>query len=647
MASRQAATQSDTALLDRRRRQFEDAWSLKVDERAEQREARRYYHGSHWTEAQLKELKKRGQPPTVTPAYARKINGFVGLLERMRQDPKAYPRTEKENQGAELCTAALRYGLDEQQWADKSFTCGLNLSVDAICGVALSLTPGDSGAPGDYDIGLDVVEPDYFFYDPRSFKNDFSDARFMGESKWMDIEDAKLMFPDKAEELESAGDWTEYDLSEDRDIKWTNMTSSGAIGQARIVEHWYKRGEEWHWCFYTGSLMLDTGRTFMFDEKNKDMCRYIMASAFVDQDGDRYSFHRYMKTLTDEINQRNSKALHLLSMRRIRMERGAVEEGDVEKLRRESNRPDGVIVHNKGFELEFEDAKTLADMQGQLAMKEASRTELENFGPNPALIGQGVENRSGRAIALMQQAGIAELGPFTVAHKGWKLRIYRAVWNAIGRYWTAQRWIRVVDGDGNPQPVQVNGREMDPATGQEQIFNQIGALDVDIIIDEGPDAVNMQADALDTLQAAASQGAQIPPQVMIELLPIPDTLRRKLQGMLNQAQQPDPQQQQLAQQGAQIQLAQGAAKVKETEANAMLKMSQAQAAARPEMPSQGAPGPTPADELETLASVEEKRASATLKYAQAEKTNIEARLAPMQAAQAVMAKVQRVESFRP
>ncbi len=626
-AAMMGAAQGDTyADIVKLKRQYEDASTLKTEERDEQREARLYYHGSQWTAKQLKTLKERGQPATITPIFARKINGFVGLLERLRRDPKAYPRTPKEEDGAELCTAALRYALDEQEWEAKSAIVSGHAAIDGIGGVELSLEPGDSGIEGDYDIGVDYIEPDTFYYDPRSFRPDFSDARFMGIAKWIDLDTAKRTFPDKAAELDNLmGSGDSMALSQDRDQKWTNTVQKHVF----IVEHWYRVGDAWMWCFFCDTLELARGRSFLQDEKGRDECRFIMWSSFVDQDGDRYSFHRNMKSLVDEINQRNSKALHLLAMRRIKMEQGAVE--DVETLRKEAVRPDGVIVVNPGLQLEFEDAKTLADMQAQLAMKEAARTELENFGPNPALVGQ-TKATSGRDRELMQQAGLAELGPFLAAHRGWKLRVYRAVWNAIRSFWIAERWIRVTDDEGQQQPVQINGLEIDPLTGMQMKVNSIGALDVDIIIDEGPDVVNLMADALEILQGRND----VPPDVIFELMPLPASQKKKILGMFEQMRQPNP----IQVQGAQIELAQGAAKVKETEANTVLKLSQANAAQAPQM---GEAGPTPVETLETMAKVEETRANTVLKYAQAEKTAMDTRLAPAQMQQQAEVARQRAQ----
>jgi hypothetical protein len=102
------------------------------------------------------------------------------------------------------------------------------------------------------------------------------------------------------------------------------------------------------------------------------------------------------------------------------------------------------------------------------------------------------------------------------------------------------------------QFVGVNKLGVDPNTGMPAIMNQLGSLDVDIIIDEGPDSVNMMADSYDTLTALAGKGAQVPPQVLIELAPLQYSVKKRLLDMMQQAaQQPPPE---LAAKQAEMQL---------------------------------------------------------------------------------------------
>jgi len=172
-----------------------------------------------------------------------------------------------------------------------------------------------------------------------------------------------------------------------------------------------------------------------------------------------------------------------------------------------------------------------------------AKNEIENFGPNPALIGQGLEDSSGRAIQLLQQAGIAELGPYLTAFKNWKMRVYRDIWNIVQRHWKQERWIRVTDDMNVAQFFKVNQLTLNQ-WGQPIIVNALGELDVDIIIDEGPDTVNMQGDAMMVLQSLGPQFLQQFPEIAIELSPLPSSVKKpmldKIQQQQNKQPPPDP-----------------------------------------------------------------------------------------------------------
>ena len=159
------------------------------------------------------------------------------------------------------------------------------------------------------------------------------------------------------------------------------------------------------------------------------------------------------------------------------------------------------------------------------------------------MVEKGME-KSGRAIALLQQSGLAELGPFIDAWTDWKLRVYRCMWCNIRKHWTAERWIRVTDQQEAAQFVKINELTIDPMTGQPQIANQIGALDVDIILDEAPDFVTTMQDTFEVLQSLAAAGVPIPPAIVIEMSGLPASTKAAGYGMLEQAQQPDPMAQQ-------------------------------------------------------------------------------------------------------
>jgi hypothetical protein len=606
--------------LQKLKRSYLDYLGTKREEIDEQQDARRFVHGSQWTDEQIKQLNARKQPVVWNNKTKRKINGIVGTLQRLRQDPKAYPRTPKHEQGAELATATIRYATERAMWDRIDPRCTEMCAVDGIGGVEFKLEQG--AKEGDVEIGLDVVYIDGFFYDPRSSQDDFSDARYLGVGKWLDLEAATELFPDKEDELEAAlGAGEELTSDSDRDHQQWFETSNENAKRIRMVECWYKHKGKWCWAVFTGNTVLDEGDSPFVNEDNQSEHKYEMFSAYIDQDNDRYGFVRDLKPLNQEMNMRSSKALYTMLSRRIIAPVGAFD--DIEVARREAARADGVVVYNPGAEKpEFDDTARQAETAAQLEFKRDVQSDFESFGPNIAVTGEGLENASGRAIHLLQQAGLADLGPFIQSYRGWKIRVYRKMWNAIQRHWTGERWIRVTDDEEIKQFVQINGVGIDPMTGEPTLVNAIGELDVDIILDEGPDQVNVQADAYEVMNALASKGGEVPTDILIELAPLPLSLKKKLLERLNP--EPSPEQQQRKQ----VEMQMGVETVKEKAASAELKKAQAFKAAReaavvqPEQPEQQANSPQD-HPLTIQTDAIEKQASAAQKAADAEKKKAE------------------------
>jgi len=552
----------------------------------EQQNARRYRHGAQWTPDQIKTFNERKQPVVTYNKIGRKVDGIVGLVERLKQDPKAYPRTPQHQAGADLATAVLRYLMDRNKWNEVAPLVNEAAAVDGLGGIELDLKPmpppkqngqgmmpgmGHNGGPPmepDYDVIFGPVDNDGFFYDPRSFKHDFSDARYIGMGKYVDEELMAELLPGMEDDIKAACDSSlELTTNSDRDTRW--FQSNGDFKQVRLVDIWYKSKGGWKWALFTGSKILMQGNSPFSDENGKQFAKYLMFSAQVDHDGDRYGFIRNLQSPQDEVNQRRSKGLHELNNRRIIATKAAVADTNVEKLRLEAARADGIVLVNTGLDdLRFDDQAKQAQIMGQLEFMRDAAQEIENFGPNAAIAGGDVgKGSSGRAIALLQQAGIAELGPYMTNLRSWKIRVYRSLFNAAQSYWVNERWIRVTDAQGNPQFVQINAMVPGP-DGMPQMQNAIGELDVDIILDEGPDTVTLMQDTYDAIsQALPAVAPMLSPtksaavmDVLIETSPLPADVKKRFRDAGKQEQtQPDP---------------------KQAEAQAKLQLQQQEAAAR-------------------------------------------------------------------
>jgi hypothetical protein len=548
-----------------------DSKSLEIQE---QQIARRYRHGAQWTSDQIKTFNDRKQPVVTYNKIGPKIDGIVGTVERLKQDPKAFPRSPQHQAGADLATAVLRYLMDNNAWNAVAPMVSEAAAVDGLAGVELDLqkvpvTPqsqhgmpppgmGHNGGPPleepqpDYDVMFSPVDNDGFFYDPRSFKHDFSDARYLGMGKFVDEEQIIELLPGMEDDIASAVDSNSELMSHsDRDNRW--FATNGDFKQVRLVDIWYKSRGGWKWALFTGSKILMQGVSPFVDEHDRPISKYIMFSACVDHDGDRYGFPRNLMSPQDEVNQRRSKGIHELHNRRIIATKAAVADGNVEAMRREAARSDGILLVNTSLDdVRFDDAAKQAAVMGQLEFMRDAAQEIERFGPNSAMIGGDAGalsgGSSGRAIALLQQAGLAGLGPYMFNLRGWKMRLYRALFCAAQKYWTNQRWIRVTDAQGEPQFVQINEMLQGP-NGAPLMRNAIGELDVDIILDEGPDTITLMQDTYEAIsQALPSVAPMLSPaqatavmQVLIETSPLPADVKKKFRDAgENEASQPDP-----------------------------------------------------------------------------------------------------------
>jgi hypothetical protein len=578
------------------KKQFTAASAAKTEENREAAEAERYFHGVQWTSEQLKALKERNQPPVTFNRIKRKINTICGIIEKLRQDPKAYARNPQRQaeDGAEVATKTLRYALG-WDWTDKSVNVARRCAVRGISGAELVLVPGDQGDP---DLEWDTVDQRDFFYDPASVKPDFSDARYLGTTRWIDLDEAIDQFPDYEDELR---DYVERNPVSDiergderHEMRWCDSERK----RIRLVEHWYMVGTKWHYCLYCSETVLESGPTYLKDEKGKDCHKYEMLSFEVDQDGDRYGAFRDLKSPQDEVNQRRSKSLHQLNSRKIIADEGAVD--DVEAARREFARADGWVVKNPGKEIIPEDAQAKSVVDGNMQLLAEAKAEIDTYGPNPGLVGTEIPADSGRAIALLQAAGIAELGSYMTSYRTWKTRLYRKTWNAQQQHWTAPRWIRVTDDENLGAFIQVNGWEKDPATGQVKILNQLAALDVDIILDEGQDTVTSTQDTFETVTLLAKSGAPVPPEMIIELSPLPSSTKQRIMQQIAASQQQNP----LQQQAMQLQLQMLQAQIAQLMSQVQLNQAKAQqAGADAQATMIEAQTPDPAPQVDTAADM--------------------------------------------
>ena len=508
---------------------YEAAEQATVDSRAQAELHRDYRNGDQWTAEEIAALNKRKQPIVTIDRIGPKVDFLLGMEQSRRTDPKAYPRTPDDQEGADAATDGIRYVLDANRWDRVRSACFDCFIVEGSCGA-------DVRADGDKIEVLPIMW-DRTFFDPHSRKPDFSDGKYSGQFVWMDVADATAKWPKHADQIEAtvSSETSDDTFGDVPRVRWADPKRK----RVRIVEIWTRERDGVWFSQFTKSGILSRVESPYRDSEGAPEIGFIFGSCNIDRDGNRFGVVKRWVSLQDEINKRRSKAMHLLSVRQIKSERGAVD--DVNRARAELAKPDGWVEFTPGMALEVLPTNDMAAAQFQLLQE--AKSEIDAVGVNAALSGTEQRVMSGRALMARSEQGLNELGPVFDGFAQWQLDVYRAIWNRIRQFWTAEKWVRVTDDERNLKFVGLNqpltlgdqlieeakkqGQEMPPEVleqvrqhpGAQRIVgvrNNVAEMDVDIVLDSVPATASLQIEQFQALAEMAKAGVPIPPEALIE-----------------------------------------------------------------------------------------------------------------------------------
>lgn len=571
-----------------------EADTTTIDTRNLSERSRNYYDSNQITDAERRVLIQRKQAPVVINRVKPKVDSLMGMERANRTTAKAQPRTPKHTKGAEAATESVRFCLQDNMYERVRSDTWENMLIEGTGGVEIIVKPqGDA-----FKVILRHIMWDRLIYDPHSRRKDFSDARFLGQVVWMDYDEAVAKYPGAEDVLQSMQTGSS---TYDDQPRWMDNTRR----RVKIVELYYQRsdGDWWYACFTYGGYCESPKKSPYVNEEGETEHAYEFSSLFVERDGGRYGAMKQLLDIQDEINKRRSKALHLNSVRQVRLEKGAVD--DLNKVRQELAKPDGVIETTPG--MEFEILKTGDMLAGQFNLLSEAKMEIDSIGANSATMGKDKTVQSGVALRQRAMTGQTELAPMFDMLKNMDIRVYRKVWNRIKQYWKEEMWLRVTDDENNLKFVGLNkpmtqGEMMlkqaqeagappealdqmkkqialDPA--MQQIVsteNEIVTMDVDIIMDEAPDTITQEVEDFQAMAEMVKSGFPLPPEAVIMASPLSNK-DKIIKMMKAQPQKLPPEvEKQMQEQGAQLQ--------KLGQENQALKMDQSAEAAKLEFEKQ-------------------------------------------------------------
>ena len=219
----------------------------------------------------------------------------------------------------------------------------------------------------------------------------------------------------------------------------------------QVFEHYWWSGEWQRAVFMKGAFLEKPQPSPYMDEYNVREHPYVAQCAFRDRDGNPYGVVKRYEDLQDEINKRRSKALQMLSARRVIADQGAVK--DVQAAKLEVQKADGWVEAVPGMRLDVDTNVDIGMPQFQLLAD--TMNALSSVGPNDALRGTS-GSLSGKAKQLDQEGGSVQLGALFDQIRQLQKRTARKCWNRVKQFWTEETWVRVTDDEQKLKFVGLN-----------------------------------------------------------------------------------------------------------------------------------------------------------------------------------------------
>lgn len=529
------------------RKMFDESRDLTDKAREEQQLDQDYYDGPAQLKAEIRQiLRMRGQPPIFDNRIAPGIDGILGVLEGAKVDPRGFPRTPKDQEAAEVCTKVLRYSAERANWQNVRMECAEDYLKQGLT-AAIVEWDGQSAK-------AEQIRWESFFYDPKSRKPDFSDAKYKGIARWMYIDEVRAN-PDWQERVRELGDISivndnsidaTWDDRPNDAYRWVDRRRNRVL----VVEIYYSTPQGWLRCVFCSAGWLEYGASPYKDVRNGQPRCPIEAQSFkVDRENNRYGPIRNMRPMQDEVNARRSRGLHLLNSRQVQQVDENAPPVDPDIVRAEAARADGVLPTG------WQTVQAQDMASGNLQMLAEAKDSLSRM--LPVAISQDLREgtaTSGRARQVAQQAGLTQFGRGFGRFNDFEERVYRQLWMCDQQFMTDKQYIRITDNPRAPEFLTINEPEMgmvmqqapmtdemgqpviDPMTGQPAMQqvpgigvvgykNRIAEMDMDIIIASTPDTVALEQEVFDSLMDLVRSGVDpFTPQfeLLLAIAPLPD-----------------------------------------------------------------------------------------------------------------------------
>lgn len=578
----------DEELIKRKITQFENAYTLEKESIDRGQESVRFREGEQWTESAISKLAADDRACLTINHVAPMIEALSGIYRRNRTDLRAYPTENSDAAIADVLTYAL-----------KNILANTNADTEEVEAFEDAATTGRGLLEVYPDFDADIRGQlkirhrpwDMAVFGPH-VRKDLEDCEYFFTWSWLSEDQLKNLYPDMAEEIaDMYGRFERHTLQIEDMSDLANPLTSTLFADTKTRELRLLSCEEK--VYYRLKIYIDPQTGWMIDELSVPKAlRQQMKTFQILTNRDR-RLHRIRRTVTagdqildDGFVQRptspNASGPNFSLFPIYAYKRGARFEGKVERTKdpqREINKrrsqivdivntsinngwilPKGTFgtqqeknkfissVSKAGFVIEVPDPtnppQKIEAGQVSPAIVQLELNSLQSFretsNVNAEVMGIGSQYQSGQAMShRIQQALMGNEYLFDNISQV-KKRIGRELILWMQEIYTPERLTRIFFDQAKVEKIYMQSQEVDPSDVQtfmeiQSRLKQSDLTQYDVTIGETGQSPTAQLANFEMMVELAGKGVPLPPQLFIELAPIPN--KQRISQLLQEANQ--------------------------------------------------------------------------------------------------------------
>lgn len=562
-----------------------------------------FYSGDQWSSDDKSKLESQGRVPVVFNRVARTINAVSGLEVQNRQEVRYIPRETTDNALADYYSAIVKWARDQTDAEDEDSEA---FQDALICGMGWTQTRLEYDVDPEGMIEVSRFDPGEAFWDCHARKRNLVDTKWRARVKrYYSADEVRQVFPDYVgSENSNFTQWID-DLPKAHDADppgYRPGTNSDNEKDKKAIEvvcfNYYDNETYYRVATPEGLIELSEEKKKTLDEyglldglksvkqkRRKYRIAYVCGDEILDlvespvqsgflfncitglRDRNTNTWFGLMRLMVDPQRWANkwlSQIMHILNSNAkggLLAEKGAFENQRKAEETWADPRAitwvkDGAIVNGKVKEKAMPSFPQGFAQLFDIAIQSISDTP----GVNSELMGVVERNQPGVLEMTRKQAGVTMLGLFFDSLRRYRKEQGRVLADLVRDYISDGRKIRIIGPEGSPEVISLMKEAM--------------AFTYDIVVDDAPNSPSMKDKVfqvvnalMPTLQALGIK----PPAEFIDYMPLPTSLTNKWKEQMK----PNPQQQQIEQQGLALEFQEKGAEIAKDMSQARLNEAKA------------------------------------------------------------------------